>query len=251
MELAQLKESKIFKITIAVLALIIFTVIMDRLVMPWYVDLGEEVEMPDIVEMNINEAKNMLQKKGFRVIIADSVFDANYSAGQVVEQMPIAYSTVKIGRNVYLTVSNGERPIIMPNLFGISPRDAELKLKALSLKLNTILYSYSDLYPEGVVVSQSFPQGQEVRKNTAITITVSNGEMPANRTIPSLIGKSFSAARQQLRQLGVTIGPTEYEENSSYLPDTVLKQSLKVGTAISEGTEIILTISKLESAPEE
>ncbi len=246
MDIDQFKKSKIFKVLIVFLSVIIFIFTMDFIIMPWFVDLGDEIEMPDIVEKNINEAKNMLEKEGFSVVIADSVYDANFDAGLVVEQIPFAYSTVKTGRNVYLTVSIGEKPIIMPNLFGISPRDAELKLNSINLELKRTLYSYSDLYPDGAVISQSFPQGQEIRKNSAITITVSLGDKPINRTIPNLIGKSYSAARQQLQQLDVSIGQTEYEENSSYVPDTVLKQNLKEGTAITDDTIIVLTVSRLE-----
>ena len=61
-----------------------------------------------------------------------------------------------------------------------------------------------------------------------------------------MIGKSLSAARQQLRQLDVSIRDIEYEENNSYLPNTVLKQSLKEGSAIGENSEIDLVVSKLE-----
>lgn len=240
------KESKLFKVLIVIASFIVFIILMDKVIMPWYVDLGDEIEMPDIVEQNINDAKTTLDNSGFNVIIRDSVYDANYPEGTVVEQMPIAYSTVKRGRNVYLTISNGEMPIIMPNLFGMSPRDAELKLKSLGLKLNTMLQAYNDLYPEGAVIGQSHPKGEPVSKNARVTITVSLGEMPANRKIPNLIGKSLSAAKQQLRQLGVAVDEIEYEENSSYLPNTVLKQSLKEGSTIGENAEIDLVVSKLE-----
>jgi len=228
------------------LAFVVFVLIMDKVVMPWYVDLGDEMEMPDVVQKTLPEAQNQLQQRGFNVIIADSVYDAHFPEGAVVEQNPIAFSTVKQGRNVYLTVSIGEKPIIMPNLFGISPRDAELKLKSLGLNLKTVLYSYSDLYPEGAVIGQSFPQGQEVRKNAQIVITVSLGELPSQRRIPSLVGKSLSAARQQLNQLGISIGEIVYEESESYLPQTVLKQSLAEGTQVGEEAEIDLTVSVLK-----
>ena len=69
--------------------------------------------------------------------------------------------------------------------------------------------------------------------------------MPSNKTIPNLIGKSLSAAKQQLRQLGVTITDIEYEENNLYLPNTVLKQGLREGQSIKDDTEISLTVSKL------
>lgn len=240
------KESKVFKITTFIISAILFVAIMDKLVMPWFVNLGDEIEMPDAVHSNINEAKNILEKQGFVVHITDSVFDANFSEGTVVEQLPMAYSTVKMGRNVYLTVSIGEKPIIMPNLFGLSPRDAILKLASIDLELRTQLQVYNDMYPEGVVIGQSFPKGEQISKSTKVTITVSLGKMPANRKIPNLIGKSLSAAKQQLRQLGVNIKHIEYEDNNLYLPNTILKQGLKEGESIKEETEIDLTVSKLE-----
>jgi len=245
------KESKLFKIAIAFVALILLVISMDKIIMPWFVDLGDEIEMPDMIEMNVNEAKDTLEKSDFNVIVADSVYDANYPEGTVVEQMPVAFSTVKQGRNVYLTVSNGEKPIVMASLFGMSPRDAELKLKAMGLKLRTVLQVYNDLYPAGAVIAQSHPKNEPVNKNARITITVSLGEMPSERKIPNLIGKSLSAARQQLRQLDVSIDEIEYEGNNSYLPNTVLKQSLKEGSAIDEESEIDLVVSKLEEDDEE
>lgn len=244
----QFRRTKLFKILTVIVSIFLFVVIMDKIAMPWYVDLGDEIQMPDVVEKSVAEAKTTLENNGFHVVIADSVYDAHYSAGTIIDQMPIAYSTVKEGRNVYLTVSIGDKPVVMPNLFGISPRDAELKLKAMDLKLRTTLYAYSDLYPEGAVISQSFPQGQIVQKNTLITITVSLGEKPSQRKIPNLIGKSLSAASQQLEQLGVKVTNILYEENASYLPNTVLKQSLPEGSMIGEQAEIELTVSKLETS---
>lgn len=246
MDFEVLKKSKLFITAVVFLSIILFILIMDNIVMPWYVDLGDEIEMPDIVEKNLNSARDSLEKNGFNVIISDSVYDANYPMGTVVEQMPVPYSTVKRGRNVYLTVSNGEKPIIMPNLFGMSPRDAELKLKSLGLKLANTLQVYNDLYPEGAVIAQNQPKGEPIDKNARITITVSLGEMPANKKIPNLIGKSLSAAKQQLSQLDVSVNEITYEANSSFLPNTVLKQSLKEGSPVGENGEIDLVVSKLE-----
>jgi len=151
MDFNTFKETRLFKIIVIVVSLIFLALIIDKIIMPWYVDLGDEIEMPDMVEMIVDEAKDTLEKSDFNVIIADSVYDANYAEGTIVEQMPVAFSTVKKGRNVYLTVSNGEKPIIMPNLFGMSPRDAELKLKSIGLRLNTTLHVYNEMYPAGLL----------------------------------------------------------------------------------------------------
>ncbi|MGD9899164.1 MAG: PASTA domain-containing protein [Calditrichaceae bacterium] len=240
-------RTKKFARTLLILAiLLVFTIVMDKLVMPWYVNLGDEVEMPDMVEKEFPDAEKELISMGFQVVLVDSVYDSHYPSGTVVEQMPLPYSTVKKGRHVYVKVSIGEKPIIMPNLFGRSPRDAEFLLKANGLELSSTLYAYSDIYPEGVVIAQTFPQGQKIKKKTRITITVSLGSLPEQRTVPELVGKSLSSAKKQLQHLGVRIDQIEYEERENVLPETILKQSLAPGQPIERETEIVLLVSKLK-----
>ncbi len=238
-------ENKWLRRLTYIVLLLVITIIFDRVIMPWYVDLGNEIKMPDVVERTETEAANMLRAKGFNVIIADSVYDAHYPQGTVIEQRPVAYSTVKVGRNVYLTVSSGEKAIIMPNLYGKSAREAEIILGAMQLKLKEIRYEYSELYPEGAIIGQSFPQGQEIAKNSSVTITVSLGEKPSLRTMPNLVGKSLSAARQQLRQLDAGPLQVEYEENENYLSNTVLNQKPSQGTLLQDVDRIILYVSRL------
>ena len=238
-------HSRILRFLYWLIGIVIVIIIMDQFVMPWYVNLGDEIEMPDVVELSINDAQQALQKQGFHVVLADSVYDSAYPLGTVVEQMPVAASTVKVGRNVYLTISNGEKPIVMPNLFSKSPQEAKLRIKQMGLQLNTILYAYSDLYPAGAVIGQSFPQGQKVKRNTLITITVSLGEMPSKRQMPDLIGKSLNAAKQQLRQLNIPVEDISYEENEKFLPNTVLKQQPVAGSLLKESKPVKLTVSKI------
>lgn len=242
----KLKRTRIFKIIISFLILIAFILLMDRIVMPFYVRLGAETELPDVVDLELGEAVNLLQGQGFKVLVSDSVYDAHYKKGHIVEQMPSAYSTAKKGRQVYLTVSIGERPIVMPNLFYISPRDAELLLSSYGLELQSVFYEYDDASPEGVVIAQSYPQGQKVKAGTKTSITVSLGPFPERKTVPDLIGKSLDAARRQLQILGVDNIIIEYEETENILPRTVLRQSVAAGIGIDEITSITLTVSQVK-----
>lgn len=241
------RTSWLYKTGFWLIILIIIILIMDNFVMPAYVRLGQEVELPDIVELKVDEAKKKLEEHGFHGVVADSVFDTQYIKGTVVEQLPPAYSTVKKGRHVYLTVSIGEKPIIMPNLFYISPRDAELTLNSYELKLGAKRYEYDNSSPEGVVIAQSYPQGQKVKRGTRVNITISLGPLPERRTIPQLVGKSLEEAKSQLKILGIEDIVVIYEEQASILPNTVLKQSIVPGTPINE-EEIKLTVSKLLSS---
>jgi len=230
--------------------ILIFVIILDYFVIPWYVRLGEEVELPDVVEMTRAEAEVKLTNDGFNVLIADSVYNAHYPAGTIVEQLPAPFSVVKQGRHVYLTVSVGEKPIIMPNLFYKSPRDAELLLQGAGLKLKTKLYEYSEISLAGVVISQSFPAGQVIKKDTPITISVSLGPFPKIKTIPYLIGKSLDAARKQLRLLGISNIDIVYRERDNILPETVLSQEPEKGSEINDSTHVTLEISKVKNIEE-
>ena len=242
----KIKNKLLFKLLITFFVFIILVVIFDKLVMPWYVHLGDETNLPDVIEMTVEEASSILKKKGFSVVLADSVFDPNLAKGIVVEQSPYPFAKVKKGRHIYLTVSIGKKPIIMPNLFYKSPRDAELILKSYGLNLRSKFYEYNDIAVEGVVVGQSYPQGQKIKKGSDIDVTISLGTFPEQRVIPALVGKSLKSARKQLKALGVKSIIVNREERDDILPNTVLGQSLKKGVPVGPDMEIELTVSSLK-----
>ena len=240
-----LYRSKLFQLFIVILVLAAAAVLMDKVVMPMYVHLGDETEMPDVVDKPLEEATQFLEKQGFKVVVSDSIYSGNYDVGTVVKQMPLPYSVVKQGRNVYLTVSIGEKPIIMPNLFGKPQREAEMLLKSYGLNLKRVYYAYSDNFPyKGVVISQSYPQGQKVKKEIPITITVSKGPVPKQKLIPKLIGKSLQNAKETLFDLNVNISKIEYTLDDKYLPGTIVAQSPKEGTPIKDDTSVELIVTK-------
>jgi serine/threonine-protein kinase len=217
---------------------------MDKIVMPLYVQLGDEVDLPDVIEMPVNEAQSLLEEQGFQVVIRDSLFDDNHPVGTVVEQNPYPYAVVKEGRRVYLSVSIGEKPIIMPNLFGVSPREAELILVTHDLKLGSRNYVYSDRYHEGTVMGQSYPQGQQIKSGSRIDIIISLGQLSVEAVVPDLVGKSLHEARERLRAVKLNIADIEWEERDNILPETIISQSLPAGKRFSPDETIILVVSK-------
>jgi beta-lactam-binding protein with PASTA domain len=240
----QFRQSKFYKPVLYGLVFIFLIILFDQLIMPLYVKLGREIEMPDVLELSLQDARAKLTDNGFRVMVSDSLYDSKHPGGTVIEQNPYPYSMVKKGRRVYLTVSIGERPVIMPNLFGVSPREAELILESRDLKLNGKGYVFSDIYHEGTVMGQSFPQGQPIKAGSRIDITISLGKMSQERVVPNIQGKSLYEAREILRALGLKIGQIEYVVRQDILPETVVGQSLPEGTVFTSEANINLTVSK-------
>jgi serine/threonine-protein kinase len=238
------RRSWLFKLIIIFLIVLVIIVVLDNFIMPFYVNLGDEIEMPDVIEMSVDEAKTILTENGFQVFIKDSLYDADHPVGIVIEQNPYPYAMVKEGRRIYLTISIGEKPIIMPKLFGVSPREAELILDTYGLKLYSKSYRPSDMYYEGTVMEQSYPPGQPIKSGTNISITISLGQLKQDMRIPDLAGKSLHEARERLKVLKIKIGEINFEERENILPETVLDQSLKPGTIFNTQDVIDLTVSK-------
>ncbi len=241
------RQSFLFNVTILLFVIIVVTLLVDKIFLPLYISLGDETEMPDVIEMHVAEASDLLTKQGFQVLVSDSMYDALHEEGVIIEQNPYPYATVKENRRVYLTISIGEKPIIMPNLFGVSPREADLILHSYGMKLKAKNYVYSDIYNEGTVIGQSYPQGQQIRAGSEIDITISLGKLREETIVPDLIGKSLYEARQRLKLLELRLGEIVYEERDKILPETVIKQSIPAGEAFNPGDTIILTVSKEKS----
>ncbi len=211
--------------------------------MPWYTKHGDEYEMPDVTEQPVTDAVDLLESEGFNPMIVDSVYEANYPPGVVVRQNPLPYTMVKKGRRIYLVVSIGERPVYMPNLIGATVKDAEFQLKDRMLDLNRVIYEFSEFYPNGVVINQSVPAGEQVERKQRINITVSLGPPPASQEVPNLVGKSMNYVRKELETIGIRVGKIEYQYRPNLVPETVVAQSISAGRPAAKVDSIDVTIS--------
>ena len=123
--------------------LILVTIVVDQLIMPWYTKHGEALAVPNVVAQRFEDAEELLKLQGLEVIKAGEKNNAQLPFGYVVEQNPRPNRLVKMGRRVYLTISSGEREFQMPNLVGLSETNARERLKSYSLLLEDIVYQYS------------------------------------------------------------------------------------------------------------
>jgi len=229
------------------IAVVLFSIAMDWVVMPIYIHLGSEKELPDITEHSYNEAKSILEENGFRIVKDREVFVATYPESTVIYQNPPAFALVKNGRRVYVTLSAGEKQVTVPNIVGISERDARFRLRQAGLDVaEDAYYEYDDYRPKGVVKGQSLMEGTEVREHATIALTISNGPLPTAFLVPDLSGKSLKVARQMLRQNGLMLGVIRYRVRRDLIPETVIEQTLEPGTEVEQGQFVDLVVSKLE-----
>ena len=100
---------------------------------------NREIEVPDFSNMSVAEAEYAAGQAGMRVEVTDSVFVKRMKRGAVYRQNPSAGSKVKKGRRVVLTINAvNAKKVTMPNLVGLSLRQAKAELLSRGLVLNRL-----------------------------------------------------------------------------------------------------------------
>ncbi len=228
-----------------VLAFVILLLLFDRVLMPWYTKHGESLAVPNAVAMRFEAAKDLLEENGLVPLKGGEKYDANLPFGYVVEQHPAANRRVKLGRRVYLTISVGEPEIEVPNLVGISEKNALERLKSSGLRSGDILYEYVPGEEANKVIAQSHQAGQLVKVSEPIDFTVSLGSPTEQVSVPSVLGKTLEAATRAIQKAGLTVGEVSYRANNDFLPNTVINQSLEAGAPAKPGDPIDLLVTRI------
>ena len=223
------------------LLLVLFIALNDFLV-PWYVDGGGTLTMPVVVGIKFEDAIKMLDSLGFEPRKGDVRLDREHPAGVVVIQNPIAGAVVKKGRRVYLTISGGEVLITVPDLKGRTLRDARFMLERGGLKLGAIEYHFSDEFPENTVIEQKIGSGAKVKRDTYVSVTISQGTVGEKISVPDVTGKTVNDAVRIFTSSGLKLGKVSYVPASDLLPNTIIDQSPRVGEMVPKGQEIDLFI---------
>ncbi|MBU0518246.1 PASTA domain-containing protein [bacterium] len=233
---------------IVVLVFSLGALLVDQVVMPYYTRNGEELEVPDIVELKVEQADSVLRRHGFELVEEREQYDWTYPEGTVIAQNPEPFSITKRGRRIYVTVSIGEKLSVMPNLVGKSARDAMFttQKEGLNLTEEDFGYEYSNYYPATVVMAQSIPPGTKLRRDTPLHMTVSLGTLPNEFKVPDVVGQTLERAKKQILMAGLEIGEVIFEYHPDLLPNTVMSQSPKPNEKSEQGAFIDLKISTLD-----
>jgi eukaryotic-like serine/threonine-protein kinase len=239
-----LKKRSTKKVILVALLFLGLFVICNNVLMPWYVNRGGTLNVPNVIGLKFEDASRLVDSLGLEPRSGGTKLDNQYPAGCVVIQNPIPGSVVKKGRRVYLTISGGEQKVFVPILRGKSVRDAKFSLERNGLKLGNIDNTPSDEFPENTIIDQSIPSGTEVKKNSSISVTVSQGKMTDKITVPNVVGKSFTEAEKFLGEAGLKIGQVTYQSSSILLPNTVVDQFPRSGEIVGYGEKINLFVIK-------
>lgn len=209
---------------------------------------GKEVTVPDVKGMSYSEAKEVLEAKGLKIEKADEpIASQKIEKGKIVSQTPSKNSKVKKGRTVRVILSAGNTELKVPDLKGLSYKEAKTLLSEMGLQISKGDEVDSDSVAEGLIASQYPSAKTKVEKGDIITVNISKGKKDA--VIPKLVGTTFTSESDvsaTLSKYGYKLGKVSYEE-SYETPGTIIKQSPDAGTTAEKNTTVDIVISKAKS----
>ncbi len=237
--------AKRFYIVLVVLV-VIFSV-MNWYVMPWYVNDGGTVTVPDLSGMNETDARHVLDTLGLQFQLGGTKI-SKLSPNTVLAQNPEAGMIVKNGRRVYLVVSGGFEKALVPDLQGHSQREAQFMLERAGFRLGSVTMDSSSVFPQNVVMSQSISPNTSSVSGTPISIVVSSGiPLAGTLTIPDLVGKPLSDAQRIILSSGFILGKITFQSSTKLVPNTVLEQYPRANETSARGTHIDLFVSSISN----
>jgi len=154
-------------------ALIIIVLICAHM---WQRNLIGSTTVPDVKGMEAEKAEQMIRDANLVPVIADGVhFNDDIADGCVISTEPEGKRTVKQGRIVRIMVSKGIGSAKVPEIKGLTLRQASKKITDAGLLVGEIINEHNGEFDIDHVISVDPKPGTLLEKNTKVDIILSMG----------------------------------------------------------------------------
>lgn len=232
-----------------ILALCVFTGLV-WLTFRWlefHTNHGEETAVPNVVNMTVQQAIEVLDDQGLEYEVDSFKFDPKFRPYQVLKISPLPGSRVKDGRTIVLKVNPKTwAPVAVPDVIDRYKYLAFRKLTLLGLKVGDTIYEpniQKDAVIRMLYNGSVIKPGAKVPMFSTLDLVIGSGPM-RNVVIPNLVGRTVAEAKAIIAQNYFEMGVVEHEDGSNDDTDMVYYQDPESGSARDQGMQIDLWVSK-------
>ena len=149
---------------------------------------------------------------------------------RVYRRHPIAFLIGTLGVIVVVTILLMSLKVQVPDLRGMSVREAQEVLLSNNIKLGKKRYEYSSSYLKGQTISSDPARETTVSRNSKVNIVISKG--PLKTKFGSYIGQNFDQVRKKLKAKGVLVDK-ETTYSNKYPAGQIVSQSIDPSMKVS------------------
>ena len=204
---------------------------------------GNKVEVPDILNISVEEAQKTLEEAGLSLSITEKEINNEVDENTVLRQSPVSGEKIEKGGIVNVTVSKKSVKVSIPDVENF---DKELAIETLQNAgfIVEIVEEESDKYADGAVISQS--QTGKGETGSTIVITISKNDNSAtDKTVkvPSVEGKTVEEAKKLLGDK-LYIKIVEEKFSTSVEKGLIISQTPVKDVEVKEKTIVEVSVSK-------
>lgn len=213
---------------------------------------NKHVEVPDFLNVTLDEARRMSRKDKLRIEINDSLYVPAFDPGVILEQRPEAGTQVKPGRRIYVTVNSSQQKMTdVPYVAGYSLRQAKNILETAGLEIEKLVY-VDDIATNNVLEQRvggtvvTAANHVEARVGSGVTLTVGRAPDAGLVPVPRVVGLPLREAKSRIWEAGLNVGGAALEEGIDQMnirDARVYVQTPDQGSRVSLGTGVSIRLS--------
>ena len=186
---------------------------------------NKELSVPDFSNMTVEEAQVEASRTGVRVEVTDSVFVKRMKRGAVYRQNPTPGSKVKEGRRIVLTINAvNAKKVTMPNLVGLSLRQAKAELMSRGLVLNRLVY-VQDMATNNVLRqlrgNREIEPGTMIDSESQIDLVLGLNDLDNKAYVPDVTGLKNLSAVEAVFDHSLNIKDLKFDETVKDYDDSL------------------------------
>ena len=166
------------KVLLGVLGVIVIGVIFAGAYLFTIFSVPSDVVVPNLIGKQLTDAKAIASADHFNVVQGEDTFSDIVPKGSIYQMSPAPGRSIKSGKDVTVSVSDGPRLVSVPDLSSMTLARATQLLATSALPEGKVTNQYSDTVSKGIVVTQQPAPGSNTPHDTPVDIVVSKGPAP-------------------------------------------------------------------------
>ena len=205
----------------------------DDVTIKLIVSKGKIIKAPAFKTMTQDEINAWIMENDMKVDYQEK-YDESSPLGDIISSSVNENEIIEAGSKITIVISKGK--LEMPKITSIDDFKIWASENKISYQINS---EFSDTVKSGDVIKASHNEGDAIKEDDTVVITVSKGK---SVTVPSFIGMTKSSAQSKCNSLGISCS-FKYGGYTDKSKDIVVNQSQKSGVKISTGANLVITLS--------
>ncbi|MEE8487238.1 MAG: PASTA domain-containing protein [Gemmatimonadota bacterium] len=202
-------------------------------------DDGSVVQIPDVVGQPEAEARRLIEEIGLEYTVRRGLAHREAPEGTVLAQSPLAGQFARPGAPVDVTLSRGPEVHTLPDVAGLSERQAGIVLERLGYDVE--IERREDPMAAGRAVETRPAAGTDLAVPSPLVLVVSEGAPIV--VIPDMLGMHIDDALQILSEARLELGSISFDSEAPEARGRIVGQYPPVGYSLRAGDTVELRVA--------